>query len=76
MELEKVVAKNTDGKGLKLTKLKKAQLMHRMLEGDQLPEIETNFWRTKSGLVPILKNSTGFIAVGENVLINNVSQYK
>jgi len=54
---------------LKLTKVKKAQLMARMITGEQLPELETRFWKTKSGLVPILNNPSGFIITGEEVSI-------
>jgi len=61
---------------LKLTKVKKAQLMARMITGEQLPELETRFWKTRSGLVPILRNSTGFITVGEEVSISEPHIYK
>lgn len=57
-------------KDIRISKLKKAQFMHRMLEGDMLPETYVNHWKTKSGLVPILTNETGFKICQEDVEIN------
>jgi len=57
---------------LKIEKCKKAQLMTRMVTGEQLPELDTAFWKTKSGLVPVLGNATGFKTVVEGASINEV----
>ena len=71
-----IVPRTDANRMMLITKLKKAQLMTRMVTDGELSEAETRFWETKSGLVPVLSNPTGFKNVSEDVFISEPNIYK